>query len=249
MHPILFQLGFLTLRSYGLMMALGFAFGIGLSLLLSRREGRSDEVVLDLSVWIMIGAIAGARILYVLVMPESYVAHPLEIFAVWQGGLVYFGGLIGAGFTAYYWLRKHAQPIWSVADCLAPGLALGQVFGRVGCYFNGCCYGRVNEAHGVVFPAIGDQLPHLPTQLYEAGFVLLLSVFLYWFKARRAYAGQVFWLYVALYCAGRFLIEQLRGDAERGTLLWAALSPGQWISLLGLGLALGFHIHLKKKPA
>ena len=138
MHPILFQLGSLTLRSYGLMMALGFACGIALSLLLSRREGRRDEVVLDLSVWIMVGSIVGARIFYVLVMPESYLAHPLEIFAVWQGGLVYYGGLIGAGFTAYYWLRKHHLPIWSVADCLAPGLALGQMFGRIGCYFNGC---------------------------------------------------------------------------------------------------------------
>lgn len=248
MHPILFQLGPLTLRSYGLMMALGFAAGIALSLLLSRREGRSDEVVLDLSVWIMVGAIAGARLFYVLVMPESYVAHPLEIFAVWQGGLVYYGGLIGAGFTAYFWLRKHRQPVWAVADCLAPGLALGQMFGRLGCFFNGCCYGRVDAAHGVIFPGTEDSLPHLPTQLYEAGFVLLLAVFLFWFKARRAYAGQIFWLYVALYCVGRFFIEFLRGDAERGVLLSKALSPGQWISLVGLLVAIAFHFHLKKKP-
>ena len=81
MHPILFQLGPLTLRSYGLMMALGFGFGILLSLLLSRKEGRSDEVVLDLSVWIMLGSIVGARIFYVVVMPDSYLAHPLDVFA------------------------------------------------------------------------------------------------------------------------------------------------------------------------
>jgi len=247
MHPILLQLGPLVLRSYGLMMALGFAFGIALSLMLSRKEGRSDEVVLDLSVWIMVGAIVGARLFYVLVMPESYVAHPWQILAVWQGGLVYYGGLIGAGLSAYFWLRKHRQPVWAVADCLAPGLALGQAFGRLGCYLNGCCYGRVDQEHGVIFPALEDHLPHLPTQLYEAGFVLLLALFLLWFKAKRTYAGQVFWLYVFLYCLGRFAIEWLRGDAERGTLISSALSPAQWISLLGLPLAVAFHFHLKKK--
>src|SRR5260221_5350544 len=128
MHPILFQLGPLPLRSYGLMMALGFAFGIALTLPLSRKEGIKDDVVLDLVVWLMIGSIASARLLYVLVQPEAYLAHPIEIFYVWQGGLVYYGGLIGASLTASYWLRKHKQPICVMADCLAPGLALGQMF-------------------------------------------------------------------------------------------------------------------------
>ncbi len=248
MHPILFQLGPLTLRSYGLMMALGFMAGIALALGLSRREGRKDEVVLDLSVWIMAGAILGARLLYVLVQPEAYLKNPLEILYLWEGGLVYYGGLIGAGITAFVWLRKHRQPVWQVADCLAPGLALGQVFGRIGCYFNGCCYGKVDAVYGVVFPGLGDGLPHLPTQLYEAGFVLVLALFLLWFKGRRGYPGQVFWIYVALYAAGRFWLETLRGDSERGVLFWGVLSPGQWISLLGLVAALIFHLrHHHKK--
>ncbi len=247
MHPILFQIGPLPLRSYGLMMALGFLAGILLTLALSRREGRKDDVVLDLSVWIMAGAIAGARLLYVIVEPDGYFSHPLEILAVWQGGLVFYGGLIGAGLTAYFWLRRHRQPVWAIADCLAPGLALGQMFGRIGCFLNGCCYGRVDAAHGIVFPAIGDGQPHLPTQLYEAGFTLALALFLVWFKKRRHYAGQVFWAYVALYATGRFFLEFLRGDAERGVLFSPFLSPGQWISLAGLLLALGFHIRNRTK--
>src|SRR5882672_9245756 len=100
MHPILFQWQFITLRSYGLMMALGFAAGIFLAAWLNRKEQRSDDLIFDVAVWIMFGSITGARILYVLVVPEQFHEHPLEAFAIWKGGLVYYGGLIGAGFTA-----------------------------------------------------------------------------------------------------------------------------------------------------
>jgi phosphatidylglycerol:prolipoprotein diacylglycerol transferase len=247
MHPILFQLGPLTLRSYGLMMALGFLFGIILTLFFTRKEGRQDEMVLDLCLWIMLGAIVGARLLYVIVMPESYLKNPMEIFEVWEGGLVYYGGLIGASLTAYFWMRRHQVPVWELADCLAPGLALGQMFGRLGCFLNGCCYGQVSPEHGLIFPAVGDGLPHLPTQLYEAAFVLALAIFLSWFRKHRAYAGQVFWIYVALYAVGRFVLEIYRGDVERGVLLSNALSPGQWISVLGLGLALAAHFRMMQR--
>lgn len=250
MHPILFEIGFLTLRSYGLMMALGFAAGIALSVSLNRKEKRPDELILDLSVWIMFGAIAGARALYVLVEPEQFVGLPWwEKVAVWKGGLVYYGGLIGAALTAYVWLRKYKQPIWLVADCLAPGLALGQVFGRIGCFLNGCCYGRVSEAHGLVFPSIGDNQPHLPVQLYEAAFVLVLAGFLAWFKPRRSYPGQVFVLYILLYSIGRFILEIFRGDAERGVLISNSLSPGQWISIVGVIFAIGMQFYKSRKPA
>lgn len=249
MHPILFELGPFTLRSYGLMMALGFAFGIALALHLGRKEGRPDDVILDLSVWIMLGSILGARALYVIVQPESYLQRPWTVLAVWEGGLVYYGGLIGAGVTAYAWMRRHKQPIWHIADILAPGLALGQFFGRLGCFFNGCCYGRVDHGHGLVFPGIGDGLPHLPVMLYEAAFTILLAAFLYWFRRRRAYPGQIFALYVAVYSAGRFGLEFLRGDLERGVLLSSALSPSQWISLAGIAFALGFHFfHSRPGP-
>jgi phosphatidylglycerol:prolipoprotein diacylglycerol transferase len=251
MHPILFDLGwFPPLRTYGLMMALGFLMGIALAVALNRREKRPDEVILDLSVWIMFGSIFGARVLYVVVEPEQFQGAPWwEAFAVWHGGLVYYGGLIGAGLTAYVWLRQYRQPVWMVADCLAPALALGQVFGRIGCFFNGCCYGRVDAAHGVIFPNLGDNLPRLPVQLYEAAFVLLLSAFLTWFKPRRSYPGQVFMLYIALYSVGRFILETQRGDIERGTLISPLLSPGQWISLVGLLFALGFHLLHRRRPA
>lgn len=246
MHPILFQIGAFSLRSYGLFMALGFAAGVGLSLFLNRKDRRAgltavpDETLMDLSAWIMAGSVAGARLLYVLVMPGEFAERPWTALAVWNGGLVYYGGLLGGILAACWWIRRKKLPLWPLADSLAPGLALGQVFGRVGCFFNGCCYGQVDDRHGIVFAALGDGLRHLPVQLYEALGCLALSGFLIWWKPRRKFAGQVFWLYLGLYAALRFALEFLRGDAERGRLFSDSLSPSQWISLAGLSVAVWF---------
>jgi phosphatidylglycerol:prolipoprotein diacylglycerol transferase len=169
--------------------------------------------------------------------------------AVWRGGLVYYGGLIGAFCTAFWFLKSRRLPVWSYGDVLAPGLALGQVTGRLGCWFNGCCYGREDRTFGVVFPALQDNIPRLPTMLYESAFCLLLALFLAWFWRRKAYAGQVFWLYVLLYAVWRFGIEFLRGDAERGTLISDALSPSQWISLFTALAAAILLFLLRPKPA
>ncbi len=237
MHPILFELGPLTLRSYGLMVALGFLFGSMVTVAFNRKEGRLDEPVLDLIVWIMIASVVGARLMYVAVQPEYFYEHPLAIVKIWEGGLVFYGGLIGASVTAYFWMRKQGLPIWAIGDCVAPGLAVGLALGRVGCFLNGCCYGAVNHAHGVVFPNLMDGLPRLPTQLYESAFAILLAGGLAWAKPRRSFAGQIFWSWIGLYAIWRFFIEMLRDDSERGTLVSALLTPGQWISLVGLLLA------------
>lgn len=237
MHPILIDFGVFQLRTYGALMALSFVLGIALALGLNRRAGRPDEPLLDLVTVIMLGAVLGARTLYVIVQWPAYAGDLWGVFRVWEGGLVYYGGLIGAGFSAYAWLRWKGLAPWPYGDVVAPGLALGQVTGRLGCWFNGCCYGREDHAHGVVFPALGDGVPHLPVMLYEAAFCLALAAGLAWFWPRRRFDGQVFWLYVAAYALWRFGVEFLRGDPERGVLLSAALSPSQWISLAGLAFA------------
>jgi phosphatidylglycerol:prolipoprotein diacylglycerol transferase len=258
MHPILFEAGPLVLRTYGLMMAVSFLLGLTLARVLNRRDGRGDDDLLDLAVWIMVGAVVGARILYIVVewpqfwgpdAPASLPGRLLNMAAVWRGGLVYYGGLIGAFFSALGFLTLKRLPVWSYGDVLAPGLALGQVTGRLGCWFNGCCYGRPDARYGVVFPALGDNIPRLPTMLYEAAFCLALSAFLTWFWYRKAFAGQVFWLYVLLYSVWRFGIEFLRGDAERGVLVSDALSPSQWISILTAAAAVALLFRLRKHPA
>ncbi|MGH7441558.1 MAG: prolipoprotein diacylglyceryl transferase, partial [bacterium] len=258
MHPILFQYGPFTLRTYGLMMAISFLLGLFLARVFNRREGRSDDELMDLTVWIMIGAIVGARILYIVVewpefwgseAPLGLAARLWNFLAVWRGGLVYYGGFAGAFASAWIFLKRRKLPVWSYADVLAPALALGQVTGRLGCWFNGCCYGIPNTRFGVIFPALGDGIPRLPTQLYEAGFCLCLSAFLCWFWRRKSFAGQVFWLYVLLYSVWRFGIEFLRGDSERGILFSAALSPSQWISLVTAALALILLLALRPKTS
>jgi phosphatidylglycerol:prolipoprotein diacylglycerol transferase len=246
MHPILFQLGPITLRSYGALMALSFVLGIGLALWLNRRAGRADEPLLDLATVIMIGAVVGARVLYVIVQWPEYAGDPLRVFKVWEGGLVYYGGLIGAGLASYAWLRLKRMPAWAYGDVIAPGLALGQVTGRFGCWFNGCCYGREDAVHGVIFPALGDNIPHLPTMLYEAAFCLALSVGLVLLWPRRKFDGQVFWTYVLSYACWRFFIEHFRGDPERGVLISSALSPSQWISLVGAAFAAAMLLRLRR---
>jgi phosphatidylglycerol:prolipoprotein diacylglycerol transferase len=135
-----------------------------------------------------------------------------------------------------------------VGDAIAPGLALGHVTGRLGCWFNGCCYGREDHDYGVVFPSLNDGIPHLPTMLYEAAFLLLLSAFLFFLWHKKRFDGQVFWAYVLLYASWRFCIEYLRGDAERGVLINAALSPSQWISLFAAALALTMFYRLSRLP-
>jgi phosphatidylglycerol:prolipoprotein diacylglycerol transferase len=246
-HPILFQFGPFTLRSYGLAMAVSFMLGIAVSVRLNRKEGRGDDLVLDLATWVMLGAVAGARLLYVIVQPQEYLAQPWKVLAVWEGGLVYYGGLIGAFITAYIYLQKKKAPTWSLGDCIAPGLAWGQVTGRLGCWFNGCCYGREDAVHGCVFPSLGDNIPHLPTMLYEAAFCLVFGALLYWLWHRKRFAGQIFWLYVLGYALFRFGIEFLRGDAERGTLISSALSPSQWISIVTATAALLMLRRLSRK--
>jgi phosphatidylglycerol---prolipoprotein diacylglyceryl transferase len=208
MHPILFEFGPLTLRSYGALMALSFVLGITLALRLNRRAGRPDEPMLDLATVIMLGAVV----------------------------------------AAYGWLRWKKLPIWAYGDVVAPGLALGQVTGRLGCWFNGCCYGHEHPVYGVVFPSLGDNVPHLPVMLYEAAFCLLLAGALYAFWGKRRFDGQVFALYGLAYAAWRFGIEFLRGDPERGTLISAALSPSQWLSLGVLAFALFLYALLRRRP-
>jgi phosphatidylglycerol:prolipoprotein diacylglycerol transferase len=248
MHPILFHWGFFTLRTYGALTALSFTLGILLSVYLNRKAGRGDDLILDLSTWVMLGAIVGARLLYVIVEPSEYLAQPLHVLYVWEGGLVFYGGLIGAGLTAYIYLRMTKAPVWAVGDAVAPGVALGHVAGRFGCWFNGCCYGRPSQRFGVIFPSLGDHIPHLPVMLYEAAFLLVLSGCLTWGFFRRRFDGQIFWAYVLAYALWRFCIEFLRGDSERGVLFSSALSPSQWISLIAAALALYFLTRLSKIP-
>ena len=221
MHPIAFQLGPLTLHWYGVMVALGFLAGLWTAGRRGVRAGTAAEKIIDLGPWLIIGAIVGARALYVIsYWREAFAGEPIaEIFMVWKGGLVYYGGLIGASLACILHLRMKKLPLWKVADILAPSIALGCVFGRIGCLLNGCCYGRAcNLPWAIRFPE-GNQVnpppptyPVHPTEVYDSLLNLGLYAALAWLFRRKKFDGQVFGVYLVSYAVLRSFVEMYRGD-------------------------------------
>ena len=141
MHPILFEFGFLKIFTYGLMVATGFLFAILFASSKAKEEGLDPQKILDLCFYVMISALVGARLLYVVVEYRYFLTNPLEAFKFWKGGLVFYGGLILGVLVSLWYLKRHRMPMWKTADLLAPSIALGQGIGRWGCLFAGCCYG------------------------------------------------------------------------------------------------------------
>ncbi|HET9869343.1 MAG TPA: prolipoprotein diacylglyceryl transferase family protein [bacterium] len=257
MHPILFSFGTLRLfgweigpiqlYSYGLCLAL--ALGLSITLFardagryiaprvgLSRKEG--FQRTFDLAVWVILCSIAGARIFYALENHTEFTGRWVAVLFVWQGGLVYYGGLFGGALAGVLWFLKHRWPLAYSADVLAPYISLGQAIGRMGCFLNGCCYGIVDEKHGLVFPGIGDGLPHLPTQLWELYGDLALFAGLWW--ARRftlAYPWMTLSAYGLTYGMLRFGIEFWRRDWDKRYLGYF-VSASQAVSALLIAVSL-----------
>ena len=183
MHPIAFYLGSLPIRWYGVMMALAFLAGLWTATRRARLANVSGEVIADVTLWLMVGSILGARIVYVTTYwKQEFANGPFsEVFMIQHGGLVFYGGLIGAAGAGFGYLAWKKLPVWKIADILAPSVALGSVFGRIGCLLNGCCYGRACDLPWAIhFPA--DHETHgagvHPTEIYDAllNFVLYLTL-------------------------------------------------------------------------
>ena len=224
------------------MVALGFLAGLWTASRRALLQGVPAEKVLDLGPWVIVGAILGARVLYVIsYWKESFAGHPLnEIFMIWHGGLVYYGGLIGAVLASIIYIRRRDLPMWRTGDVMAPSIALGQVFGRIGCLLNGCCYGKAcSLPWAIVFPPEARGAPpgvklH-PTQLYESLLNLLLYFGLATLYRRKKFEGQVFASYLVGYAVIRSFVELFRGDYAPDQYLGGWLSPGQVVSVLILG--------------
>ena len=238
MYPILFQFGSLTIYAYGFFIVLGFATAIVLALLKTRRSKVkiSFENVVDLFFYTVLSALIGSRILFVLLNFDLYRQHPLQIFKLWEGGLVFYGGLMLAAAVAFGYMRWQRLPVWKLADLISPLIALGLSFGRVGCFLAGCCYGKETSLPWAVVFKNPESLARLnvplhPTQLYDAANGLVLFFFLSWMEKRKTFDGQIFWLFLFLYSVTRFFIEIFRGD-PRGFLLGDLLSTSQGVGIL-----------------
>ncbi len=226
MHPILIHLGKLQIRSYGFMLALSFLIGIWLASRRARKAGVDSQKILDLSVIIILAAVVGSRLLYVLYHLDQY-SNPLDMFALWQGGATFYGGFILATLASYWWVQKNKIPFLLMADIMAPSIALGLVFTRIGCFLSGCCYGKpTTHAWGIVFPpdspagsaamqlAQQEGLDHValhPTQLYSSLFEgLVIFTLLLVLEPRLQKRGAMFGMLCVLYAIARFTIDFFR---------------------------------------
>jgi phosphatidylglycerol---prolipoprotein diacylglyceryl transferase len=242
MHPICFYIGNKPIYWYGVLMATAFLVCIGHWTLLGKREGRDSAFASDLALWLMISGIAGARLGYVLANIGVFMKNPIDIARIDKGGLVFFGGLIGAGIAVIVFAAVKKEKLWPLADFTVSALPLGHAIGRIGCFLNGCCYGTPSNLPWSV--KMHGEYRH-PVQLYESilnlgVYFILLAVY-----RRKPPGGRVFALYLLLYPTERFMLEFLRGD-ER--LLVGTLNAAQVVclALLATGVAVWFLAPLRR---
>lgn len=261
------------LHTYGVMLALAFVAAIWLAQKEAERQGQDPQLVGDLAFWVLVSSLAGARLFFILVNWSDYVGAGAfvttrfgrlpRLLALWEGGMVFYGGFIAAALAAAVYLRLKKMPFLPWADTLIPSVAFGQFLGRIGCFGAGCCWGRscdpalpwaarfppeslayqsmaarVNPSR-FIDAAHLHTLPIHPVQLYESLGELLLFAFLaIWLRPRKRFNGQVMAAWLMLYAVLRTVTEIFRGDVERG--VWLGLGTGQWTSIVifATGLAM-----------
>lgn len=245
MKPVLFSFGAIHLYSYGLSIALGVLLSLFLMKRRAMKEGfPGPEEVLDMAFAVLVWGFLGARIFYVLQNLSYYLAEPLKIFAVWEGGLIFYGGAITAFLRLCLMARKRKWPLWKIMDFLVPYGALTHAFGRIGCFLNGCCFGKACALPWAVrFPELSHAVH--PTQLYEALYDLVLFAFLMKRRERARFEGEIALLYFLLYGMGRYTIEFVREPSW----MWKGLTSNQWMSVaIMLAAFLFFQSRQRKVP-
>jgi phosphatidylglycerol:prolipoprotein diacylglycerol transferase len=233
-HGIAFEIGGLQIYWYGILTAAGFLLAFWTAGRRAPRGGIPPEFVGDLAPWLIGGAVVGARLLYVIsYWKEEFANAPFtEIFMLRRSGLVYYGGLIGASLATIGFAFWTKRPLWKVADVIAPSIALGHAFGRIGCLMTGCCYGRACDLPWAIhFPKdhwTGGIGVH-PTQIYESILNLGLYSGLAWLFRSKRFDGQVFAVYLIAYAVLRAFVELFRGDYPV-RYLGGMVTPAQLVS-------------------
>jgi phosphatidylglycerol:prolipoprotein diacylglycerol transferase len=256
MHPILIQVGWFTIYSYGFMLALSFLAGIFVASYRARKIGLPPAHILDLSVYIILAAVIGSRLLYVVFHLNEY-RNIFDMFALWQGGATLYGGLVLAVLASYLFARKHALSFLLLADVVAPSIALGIMLTRIGCFLSGCCYGKVTTLPWAVqFPsgcaadiyareqALALSLPRVglhPTQLYSSAYGLIIFGLLMGVGGRLKKQGGTFGLFLVLYGISRFSIDFFRYyESNMRVLMGLTLNQVLSAGLFLIGLFLLF---------
>lgn len=263
MLPTLVKLGPFTIHSYGVMIAVSFLVVLYLCKRDAARDGLDPNVVADAAFWTLIVGLIGTRVLHIIMYPEYYSwSDPFGWVALWRGGLVFQGAFLPSFVFCYWFLRKKGIPFWRFVDLTCPYMALAQGIGRIGCFFNGCCYGVRSDAPWAIpfrrvpwdiaqkaegSPAFLDHCEHFglpmdshwsypvhPTQLYSAFALFALCFFLLYLRKRwRPFDGYLMGIYLILYGCKRLIVEFYRGDWN--PVHWLGLSDQQCIAI-GLSL-------------
>lgn len=241
--PILVELGPVTLRWYGLLIASAVIIGVLLSQYLAKRRDINPELLGDLSIWLVLAAIPGARLYYVAFEWENYAQRPEAIIAIWQGGIAIHGAIIGGAIAALIFARLNRISFWQLADLVSPSLILGQAIGRWGNFFNSEAFGTPTNLPWKLYippanrpPQYADESFFHPTFLYESlwnlgVFALLIYLFFWGLRHPQRYRiGTLAFVYMAAYSAGRIWIEGLRTDS----LMFGPIQVAQLISLFGI---------------
>lgn len=244
MYPVLFRIGNFPVNTYGVFLALAFLCAILITVKLAERDGLPRQKIYDLSLWMLLASLIGSKILMLFTEPE-YRQDPWQLLSLdfLRSGGVFYGGLLGAVIVGYLLMRHYKLPWWKTADACAPGIALGNFFGRQGCFAAGCCWGKPTTLPwGVKFTEMGHEITGVPidtylhpTQLYESFSMLIVFFFLLWLHRRRKFSGQVILVYALLYSVIRFAIEFLRADPRGdvfGLTTLTGLSTSQLLSLV-----------------
>lgn len=210
MFPVVFQLGPISIYSYGLMFAVAVIVCTLLMATDGRRLGMAEDFVYDLMFWLILSGVIGARLFFVVLNAEYFLDNPVEIIMLQHGGLAWQGGFIAAFIVLFIFAKRTKKPVLWLLDFVAPYAALGQAIGRIGCFLNGCCYGK-HADWGIYCPVHADRLH--PSQLYcSAGLVIVFFILKEYQKQQPA-AGRVFCVYVLLAAALRFVVQFFRADA------------------------------------
>jgi phosphatidylglycerol:prolipoprotein diacylglycerol transferase len=252
MHPILLQIGPVTLRWYGFMIAMACLVGLWVARKEAKRKGFREEIIDSFFFFAVIISVLGARFYYIaFTQPILFWRNPLSVLAIWEGGLAIHGAILGGILAGALYTWKYKISFWKFADTLAPSLILGQAIGRIGCFFNGDAHGYpTNMPWGMVYSSdspAGQMFPGQslhPTQLYEMVINLIIFSILWAVRKKIKTRGHLFLIYTILYSSGRILVEHFRADK---LIYLGAFSTAQSISALGIITAFILMIFLEKK--
>jgi len=254
MHPELFQIGNFTIHSYGFFIMLGALSGlIYMSYVGSKELNIPADKIQTLCIYIILAAFIGGKLFFYFEKPSYYFNPPTNMLKNFRQGFVFYGSLLFALPTVIWFIRKEKWPFWPLMDRIAITAAIIHIFGRMGCFLAGCCYGvPTDKPWGVTFTDPNSQANPLhtalhPTQLYEVGLLAIILITLFMFKRHKRFEGQLFFIYLIMYSVGRSINEIFRGDVRRGFIIEDILSHSQFISILIISGTVWAYLRFSKK--